>query len=88
MLMILCFKLRLVRYLHPAGHYPTKIRKVDIDFAKVHDFEDIKFSVKVRDIRKTEKKNHIVISIFGYENKRKYPIDILQNVTNKNILIY
>ena len=80
--------MRLVRYLHPAGHHQTKIRKVDKDFAKVHDFEDIKFSVKVRDIHKTEEKNSIAISIFGYENKRKYPIDVSENVTKKNILIY
>ena len=33
-------------------------------------FKDIKFTVKTRDIHKIEKKN----SIFGYENKVKYPI--------------
>ena len=33
-----------------------------------------KFSVKVRDIHKIEKKNSISISVFGYENNKKYPI--------------
>ena len=34
-------------------------------------FKDIKFAVKSR---KIEKKNSIVISVSGYENKVKYPI--------------
>ena len=33
-----------------------------------------KFTVKVRDIHKIEKKNSISISVFGYENNKKYPI--------------
>ena len=33
-----------------------------------------KFWVKTRDIHKLEKKNYIGISVFGYENKVKYPI--------------
>ena len=40
------------------------------------DFEDIKCSVKVKDIHKIEKKNSISINIFGYENKKIYPIYI------------
>ena len=38
------------------------------------DFKDIKFPIKIRDIHKTEKKNYIGISAFGYENKEKHPI--------------
>ena len=38
------------------------------------DFKDIKFPVKVKDNHKIERKNSIGISVFGYENKKKYPI--------------
>ena len=66
-----CFKWCLVRYLNPADHYPARITKTDKDFAKTLDFKDINFPVKIKDIHK---KNSIGISVFGYENKGKYPI--------------
>ena len=69
-----CFKWCLVGYLHPADHNSTKIRKVNKDFARLLDFEDTKFSVKIRNIHKSEKKNCINISLFVYENKEKYLI--------------
>ena len=64
-----CFKWCLVRNLNPANRNPASITKADKDFAKRHDFKDL-------DFHKTEKKNSIRISIFGYENKVKYPIYI------------
>ena len=70
-----CFTWCLVKYLNPADHHPTRITKADKDFAKKPDFKDIKFPVKARDIHKIEKKRKSVgISVFGYENKVKYPI--------------
>ena len=69
-----CFKWCLVRYLYPADHNPRRISKADKNFAKRLDFKDIKTPVKIRDIHKIEKKNSIGISVFGYENKEKYPI--------------
>ena len=70
-----CFKWCLVRYLNPANHHPARITKFDKDFAKKLDFEDIKFPIKISDIYKIgKKKNSIGISVFGYENKEKYPI--------------
>ena len=69
-----CFKWCLVRYLNPADHHLARITKADKDFAKRLDFKDIKFPVKIRDIHKIEKGNSISISVFGYENKEKYPI--------------
>ena len=53
-----CLKRCLVRYLNPADHHPTSIRKIDKDFARKRDFKDIKFPVKIRDIHKVEKKLH------------------------------
>ena len=47
----------------------------------------MKFTVKTRDIHKIEKKNSIDISAFGYENKKKYSIDVSKKC-KKNMLIY
>ena len=68
-----CFKWCLVRYLNPANHNLRKITKAGKDFAKMLDFKDIKFPVKIGDIHENEKKNSTSISIFGYEYKEKYP---------------
>ena len=66
----------MVRYLNPVGRNPRRITKADKDFAKRHHFKDIKFPVKIRDIHKL--KNVIPLKlallVFGYENKKKYPI--------------
>ena len=48
--------------------------KTDKNFVKKLNFKDQKFQVNVRDIHKLEKNNYIGISVFGYENKEKYPI--------------
>ena len=68
------FKWYLVRYLYPADHISSRIRKSDKLFGDELDFEDIKFPVKIKDIHKIGKKNSTGISVFGYENKVKYPI--------------
>ena len=65
-----CFKWSLCRYLNPADINPAKIKKADKDFTKNLDFKNIKFPVKIRDIRKIEKKNSIGIIVFGYENQK------------------
>ena len=39
-------------YLHPAEDNLRKIRKADKDFAKKHDFEDIKFQSKLETFTK------------------------------------
>ena len=70
-----CFKWCLVRNLNPAYKNPRRITKADKDFEERLEFKSIKFPVKIRDIHKIEKKkNFIGISVFGYENKEKYPI--------------
>ena len=66
-----CFKFCIVRYLHPAEHHPTRIRKIDEILADELDFENIKFLVKIKDIHKIKKNNCVNISVFGYESKKK-----------------
>ena len=46
----------MVKYLNPASHQPLRITKTDKEFANTHDFNDIKFPVKIRDIQKIYKK--------------------------------
>ena len=65
-----CFKLCLVRYLNSYNHDPERITKTDKEIEKKLNFKNIKFSVKIRDIQKIEKKNSIGITAFGYENKQ------------------
>ena len=55
----------------------TKILRKNIDF------KDIKFSVKIRDIHKTEKTNSIGISVSGYENEEKHPIYVSKECCEK-----
>ena len=76
-----CFKWCLVRYLHPTDHNPRRITKAN------KDFKDIEFPVRIRDIHKIEKKNSICISVFGYEDKKKYPIYVSKNVVEINVSI-
>ena len=68
----------MIRHLNPADHNPRRITKADKDFANKLDFKDIKFPVKIRDIDKIEKKNSIGISVFGYENKKKYQNNVVK----------
>ena len=76
------------RYLNQADHHPARIRKIGEILAAELDFEDIKFPVKVKDIRKIEKKNSIEISGFSFENKKKHPIYISKNVKKTDQWIY
>ena len=83
-----CFKWCLVRYLYSADHHPARITKADKNFTRALDFKDIRFPVKIRDIYKIEKTNSIETSVFGYENKEKYPIYVSKKYCEKNMLIY
>ena len=78
----------MARYLHPADHHPARIRKTGKLYEDELDFKDVKFPVKVRNIRKIEKKNFIDISVFGSRNKKKYPIYVSKNVVKINMIIF
>ena len=77
--------MKLVRYLHPGDHYPSRLRKGKKYFAEELYFRDIKFPVKIRDIHKIEKKSYIATSAFGYE---KISNLCIKKCFEKNILIY
>ena len=68
--------------------FPVKIKRItkaDKNFAKRRDFKDIKFPVKIRDIHKIEKRSSIGISVFGDENKVKYPTYIKKCCEDKHV---
>ena len=62
-----------------ADHHAAIITKGAKDFAKHLDFKDINLPVKIRDIRRIENRISIGISVFGYQNKEKYPIYVSKN---------
>ena len=66
-----CVNWCLVRHLNPADLNPARITKADKDFNETLILKDIKFLVKIRDIRKVEKKIPLTL---GHENKEKHPI--------------
>ena len=65
------FKWCLVKYLYPKDLEPARIRKLTRLFRDEIDFGDIKFPVKIKDIRQIKKKHKIGISVFSYENEVK-----------------
>ena len=86
-----CFKWCLVRYLNPANHNLRKITKAGKDFAKILDFKDIKFPVKIGDIHKNEKKKKRIPPALEFKvMKIKKNIQTMyQNyVVKKNMLTY
>ena len=78
-----CFKWCVVTYLHPSDHYPRRSRKIDKLYGFKLNFKNKKLPVKVRDIRNIERKNFFDISVFGYEDKRKYIIYVSKKCCEK-----
>ena len=78
-----CFKWCLVRYLHLVDHHPERITKSDKDCARELHFKDMKVPIKIRCIHKIEKKTSIGISVFGYQNREKYPVYVAQKCCEK-----
>ena len=75
---------RLLFYLRSADNNPRRITNAVKLFGDDLDFEEIKFLVKIKDIRKTKKKkNSLGASVFGYEVKEKYPIYVSKNALKK-----
>ena len=81
-----------MKYLHPADHHSTRIRKSDEKLADKLHFEDRKFPVKIEDIHKVKKRKSLRISVFGCKNKKKIylskKIHISKNDIKTSILVY
>ena len=79
----------MVKYLNPANHQPVRITKTDKEFENTHDFSDIKFPVKIRDIQKIYKKKLIPLVLMFLTMKIKtYIQSTYQSKVVKKSLFY
>ena len=78
-----CFKFCIVRYLHPAEHHPTRIRKIDEILAD--ELEN--FLSKLKTFTRLKK---IIVStlVFLVMKIRKNKFTYQKNVMKTNLLIY
>ena len=73
----------MVRYLYTGNNDPARNTTADKDFARTLDFKNIISSSCIQRQSQISKKTPIVISVFGYENKEKYPIYLSQKCCEK-----
>ena len=69
--------------------HPARITKAEKHFAKKLDFKDIRFPVKIRDIRKIKKKKKIPLTLVFLTMKIKKNIQSMyqKNVARKSMFI-
>ena len=70
--------------------HPARITKAEKHFAKKLDFKDIRFPVRIRDIRKIKKKKKIPLTLVFLTMKIKKNIQSMyqKNVARKSMFIY
>ena len=82
----------MVKHLNPASHQPLRITKTDKEFANTHDFNDIKFPVKIRDIQKIYKKKKkkipLVLMFLAMKIKTYIQSTYQSNVVKKSLFYY
>ena len=71
-----CVIWNLVRHLNPRKNHPERISASDYEFIKKLDLSGITFPLTINQIPLIEKRNNININLFGYEEKKPFPIYI------------
>ena len=71
-----CFRWCYVRHPNPQEKDPQRIKRDDKQFIEKLDYTNIVFPVSQKQHNKIEKQNSIKINVFGYDEKRPYPIHI------------
>ncbi|KAL9970109.1 hypothetical protein ACROYT_G022435 [Oculina patagonica] len=71
-----CFRWCHIRYINPQDKYPQRIKKSDKAYVEKLNYDGINFPVNIKQFNKIEKQNEININVFGYEDKKPYPIFI------------
>ena len=71
-----CFRWCHIRHMNPQAKDPQRIKKADNVLINELDYLGVDFPVTTKQYNKIEKQNDIRINVFGYENKRPYPIFI------------
>jgi len=69
-----CFRWCHIRQLLPQNENPQRIKKCDKKYVEKLDYSGIEFPVSVKQYNKIEKQNNICVNVFGYEERRPYPI--------------
>ena len=83
-----CFLWCHVRQLNPQKDHPYRIKLADREFAKGLDYSGITFPVTINQIPQIERQNNININVFGYSEKRIFPIYVSdqKNPVNMELL--
>ena len=71
-----CLIWNLVRHRNPRKIHPERITGSDREFVKELDYSGIDFPVTIKQIPQIERQNKININVFGYYQKKPYPIYI------------
>ena len=79
-----CFRWCHIRHWNPQNKDPQRIKRSDKEYINRLDYSGIEFPVTTKQYNKIEKTNNIRINVFGYEEKKPYPIYIYQK---KNLKI-
>ena len=69
-----CFRWCHIRHLNPQDVHSERIKQSDRQYIEKLNYNNIKFPVTTKQYNKIEKQNEININVFGYENKKPYPI--------------
>ena len=69
-----CFRWCHIRHLNPQDKYSQRIKKTDRAFMNQLDYTGIEFPVTIKQINKIEKQNQINVNVFGYEERKPYPM--------------
>ena len=69
-----CFRWCHIKHLNLQIEHPQRTTKSDKEYIKKLDYTGIEFPVTIKHITKIEIQNSIRISVFGYEDKKPYPI--------------
>ena len=80
-----CFMWCHIRHLNPQNKDPQRIKKADKAYVEKLDYSEIEFPVTIKQINKIEKKNDIRINVFGYEDKKPYPIFVSKEKYDKEM---
>ena len=80
-----CFRWCHIRCLNPQDVHPERIKKSDKEYINRLDYSGIEFPVTTKQYNKIEKQNEININVFGYENKKRYPIYISKEKYDKQM---
>ena len=80
-----CFFWCHIRHLNPQAKDPQRIKKSDKQYAINLNYNGIEFPVSTKHYNKIEKQNEININVFGYEDKKPYPIYISKEKYDKEM---